>query len=232
MTEQDYKYEIPDLPDDLKFAKTDRERQYLDYINNLSSQVKKDFLTGFKHKSQFEAEQKDQGIYIFIDGDRLKEINDSMGHAGGTAAILGIRQGILDAVRVSRQESIKISRYGGDEFVIFMENVPLSTGVIVAKRIEQSIRKQNLATFYKGDDPRIKRMLGNWQLTASIGVGKTEQEADQNMYRAKHKGRARVEFTPPKVADVNIEILKFAAKLNQVGKLNLAQKLISSRSKK
>jgi diguanylate cyclase (GGDEF)-like protein len=187
-------YKVPQLPAELKKPTTEREKAYLDYIKGLVRQVQQDFMTGFLHKEEYSRRKSDfgAGVYIFIDGDGLKKINDSLGHAAGTAAILGISNGIKQALRGS--DEVIISRPGGDEFVIFVEGASVSTGVQIGKRILAKIQEQSIASFYEEDDEEVKQKLQDWPLNASVGVGKTEQEADKAMYKAKQKGRGRVEF--------------------------------------
>jgi diguanylate cyclase (GGDEF)-like protein len=223
-------YEVPQLPLELKKPTTERERAYLDYIKNLIRQVEQDFLTGFLHKEEYSRRKSDfgPGVHIFIDGDGLKKINDSLGHAAGTAAILGITNGIKQALRGS--DKVTISRPGGDEFVVFVEGASLSTGVQIAKRILAKIQEQSIASFYEENDDVVKQKLKDWPLSASVGVGKTEQEADKAMYKAKQKGRGRVEFFTsddqepngqPKAAKLN----KLIRQANKAGNKKLSSKL-------
>jgi len=211
-----HKYEIPTLPDELKFAKTDRERLYLAYIKQILQKVRQDFLTGLEHKEEFQAKEKGEGVYIFIDSDGLKKLNDSLGHAAGTAAILATANGIKQALR--QRDHASVSRYGGDEFVVHVEGVPLSAGVAIAKRILEAIHKQNIADFYDGDDAKLKETLGKIPLKASLGVGRTQAEADKAVYQAKDKGRNRVEFFSEgqeKASSLETKLLKIAERLDK-----------------
>ena len=188
-------YNIPKIPDALKHAKTLREKQYLQIIEELMSSVKKDPMTGLQHKEHFQGLDKGKGVFIMIDGDGLKKINDTYGHAAGHAAILSLSDGIKASLRSKDKATItNVTRAGGDEFLVHMENVlSLATGVSIAKRMLESINKQSMADHYNGDK-HIRDALSNMILQASIGVGFTEKEADEAMYKAKQKGRNRVEF--------------------------------------
>lgn len=193
--ESNYKYRVPALPDELKYARTEREKLYLSYIKDLLNKVKQDFLTGLEHKEEFQSRKKDQGIYIFIDSDGLKKLNDTLGHEAGTAAILATAAGIKQALR--QRDETSVSRYGGDEFVVHVAGVSLSSGVAIAKRILDSIHNQNIADFYEGNDDALRDALKKIPLKASLGVGKTQADADKAVYVAKSKGRDRVEFVAP-----------------------------------
>ena len=191
-----HQYVVPKIPDELKFGKTPREKQYLGIINQLLSVVRSDPMTGLTHKEHFRALEKRVGVYIMIDGDGLKKLNDRFGHEAGHSAILALADGIKAATRsgttVSRLKET-VTRAGGDEFIVHVEDVSISTGVLIANRILESIRRQSIAAKYVGEDATKKELEGI-KLTASLGVGYTEADADKALYKAKEKGRDRVEF--------------------------------------
>lgn len=235
---ESHKYIVPALPDELKFARTEREKLYLAYIKQLLLQVKQDFLTGLEHKEEFQSKLKEQGekgIFIFIDSDGLKKMNDTLGHAAGTAAILATADGIKKALR--EKDHASVSRYGGDEFVVHIADASLSTGVAIAKRILDSIHRQNIAHFYDGDDKELKSALSEVSLKASLGVGRTQEDADRALYVAKSRGRDRVEFTTPGEESTNHtatlvstkltlqRISNFVSPINRIRLLKVASKL-------
>ena len=191
-------YQVPDLPDELKHARTSRERKYLEIIERLYSTVSKDPMTGLQHKEHFRTQKKGPGVYIMIDGDGLKKLNDTYGHEAGHAAIMCLSDGIKATLRA--QDKVTVTppkadamRAGGDEFLVHIEGIPMSSGMAVAKRMLDNIHKQKLSKHFAGDKD-VKDALDHLTLKASIGVGYTEEEADKAMYKAKEKGRDRVEF--------------------------------------
>lgn len=187
-------YAIPAIPNDLKHAKTEREKQYLKIIDELLEVIKKDPMTGLTHKEHFRTIERPAGVYILVDGDGLKKINDTFGHTAGHAAILAISDGIKAVLR--QKDNITVTRSGGDEFIVHVEHVSTPTGIAIANRILESIRKQKISKHFHGD-AETKARLDELQLTASLGVGYTEEEADKALYKAKEKGRNRVEFHKP-----------------------------------
>jgi diguanylate cyclase (GGDEF)-like protein len=69
-------------------------------------------------------------LLLFIDLDGFKEVNDRLGHKAGDTALQHTAQRITGAVR----ESDTVGRWGGDEFVVFMEHVDrASVGEMIAK---------------------------------------------------------------------------------------------------
>lgn len=187
-------YNVPSIPNELKFAKTPREKEYLSIIKTLLETARQDPMTGLSHKEHFTTVNKGNGVFIAIDGDGLKKLNDTFGHDAGHAAILSISDGIKAVVRTTRGDEVThITRSGGDEFIVFLPNAALSTGVTVAKRILDSVRTQKISTHYVGDN-ETKAKLSAVKLSVSIGVGYTFKDADKAQYRAKENGRNRVEF--------------------------------------
>lgn len=126
---------------------------------------------------------------VFIDLDRFKVVNDSMGHTTGDALLVEIGSRLLAETR----ETDTVARFGGDEFVIALsgdagENIQLS----VLNRIMDSIAEPVLVNSHE---------LIN---TCSIGIsvypndGKNAEalikNADIAMYRAKELGRNNYQF--------------------------------------
>ncbi|NML15959.1 sensor domain-containing protein [Azohydromonas caseinilytica] len=129
---------------------------------------------------------------MFLDLDRFKEVNDSMGHEAGDVLL----QQVAQRLRANLRPDDLVARLGGDEFVVVL---PCAHGVASASAVAQKL----LAQF---DEP----MLVSGQevfVGASIGIalyprdGETKevlfQSADSAMYRAKAiKGNSYRFFTP------------------------------------
>jgi len=133
---------------------------------------------------------------LFIDFDRFKQVNDSLGHAAGDDLLKQIAQRLNqtlrpgDAVAVPERGMQVAARLGGDEFVVLLEGLQKPTDAgIVADRILAA-----LAVPYD--------VLGHvTHSTASIGIVHSDhpfdspdsllRDADAAMYEAKHSGRGR-----------------------------------------
>lgn len=190
-------YIIPVVPHELKYPSNLKEKKYLSIINKLLEITRQDPMTGLMHKEYYQQQRQPErtqiglrDVYIMIDGDGLKKLNDEFGHEAGHAAILSIADGIKAAIRPSDST---VTRLGGDEFLVHVQNASLATGVAIAKRILESIKKQKITTHYKGD-VKTKANLEGKTILASLGVGYSEANADKALYKAKEKGRGRVEF--------------------------------------
>ncbi len=125
---------------------------------------------------------------LFLDFDRFKNINDSLGHLAGDQLLKAISGRLQECLRPGDT----VSRFGGDEFAILLENVTeLSDATVVAERVQKAMTHPF--------------QLGSQQVfsSASIGIalGHSDYEraedllrdADMAMYRAKARGKARHE---------------------------------------
>jgi diguanylate cyclase (GGDEF)-like protein/PAS domain S-box-containing protein len=144
-----------------------------------------------------------QTAVMFVDLDRFKGINDSLGHAAGDALLKEVSRRLVNQLRVGDT----ICRIGGDEFVIVLPEVKRSSDVaqVAAKVIEQ------LAAPVVVDSRDLI-------VTASIGIAVFPDDgddaetlirsADAAMYYAKELGRANYQF--------------FTAEMNQAASRRLA----------
>ncbi|MCH8823871.1 MAG: EAL domain-containing protein [Planctomycetes bacterium] len=134
---------------------------------------------------------------LFLDVDRFKEVNDSLGHTAGDQLLIAIANRLVSCLRqgdtLSRSESNTISRIGGDEFVILLDGIKArSDASIVAERLQEALS----VPF----DLEGRSIVS----TASIGIAFNEldydspdhllRDADAAMYYAKAAGKARHEI--------------------------------------
>jgi diguanylate cyclase (GGDEF)-like protein len=124
---------------------------------------------------------------LFLDLDRFKVINDSLGHGAGDQLLEAVAERIGHTLR--RHETL--ARFGGDEFVILCEDI-FNDGDAVA--VAERVLKAFSLPFHVE--------LGETMAAASIGISVTSdpnqdpddliRDADAAMYRAKGAGGARV----------------------------------------
>ncbi|MGQ0840685.1 diguanylate cyclase [Actinokineospora sp.] len=135
---------------------------------------------------------------VLIDVDWFKGVNDAAGHAAGDAALREIAQ----LLRAECRAGDLIARWAGDEFVVLLSESPMDhstgltspVGVAVAERIRVAVDRHDWTA-----------VLGTTQRpTVSIGVAtgpdpleKLFANADVALYRAKRRGRNRVEVHQP-----------------------------------
>jgi diguanylate cyclase (GGDEF)-like protein len=124
---------------------------------------------------------------LFLDLDRLKEINDAYGHEAGNEVLKAVAQEVRAAVRASDLAA----RYGGDEFVVILTRTQQDGAERVAEALREGI--ENVGR-------RLGYPLG--AVTVSIGIAEYDPghpsggdllvNADRALYRAKAAGRNTV----------------------------------------
>jgi len=126
---------------------------------------------------------------MFLDLDRFKQVNDTLGHASGDALLLKITTRLQACLRP--QDTI--ARFGGDEFAILLDEVQsVSSAVRIADRIQHDVRQP--VDVY-GHEVLVSVSIGI--VMGSLEYGSGEQilrDADFAMYRAKANGKARYEI--------------------------------------
>ena len=129
---------------------------------------------------------------LFIDLDRFKDVNDSLGHAAGDEVLREVASRLSGCLR----EVDTIARHGGDEFVVLLEEIE------EPEEVEQVTARMREVLA----EPIADRGAGGMR-TSSIGVALYPRDgeemptlirrADRAMYRAKERGRNTVQFYTP-----------------------------------
>jgi len=166
-------------------------------VQALSLEVHTDALTGLLNRRAMTDVLMEQaqrwksgeggGAVLFLDVDRFKQINDTLGHDVGDQLLMAFAERIRGVVRASDQEA----RQGGDEFVIV---ISAREAEEVAKRVAQSLL----------DRVRLPMKIGERELAISTSIGiaivppghaathpEMLKEADMALYEAKAAGRDR-----------------------------------------
>ena len=133
------------------------------------------------------------GALLFLDLDRFKDVNDTLGHGAGDRLLRSVAERLQTVMRASDSlarfgdEEFTLARFGGDEFVVLCEELASENAAVrVAERVQEALR----APFELEGKEHL--------VTASIGivlVGRGERDAegllrdaDIAMYRAKERG--------------------------------------------
>lgn len=125
---------------------------------------------------------------LFLDLDRFKVVNDSLGHAAGDQLLVEIASRLAVCIR----ESDTLARLGGDEFTILLEGIKdLSDALRVCHRIQQALN-----TPFNLNGREVLATVSTGVALSTMGYDDPEQllhNADAAMYRAKALGKAQWE---------------------------------------
>lgn len=157
---------------------------------------------------------------LFIDLDRFKSINDSLGHTFGDKLLVESAKRINSSV----WDEDTVSRFGGDEYVILLKNLggDKETASLRAKKIASRIQQSFKAAF----------LIDNHELhiTSSIGIAlfpiheegieDIVKHADTAMYSAKDAGRNQIAFYLSEMHDRVIKRLNLEKDLRAAIKAN------------
>lgn len=136
----------------------------------------------------------DQVALLFIDLDRFKEVNDSLGHEAGDRLLSQVARRLLNCVR----EGDTVARLGGDEFTVILTDLHHYPNVEV---IAQKIIDRLAEPFrIKGETAHVSASVGVtiYPCDAADSQGLI-RNADQAMYAAKNAGRNQFRFFKKKM---------------------------------
>ena len=130
---------------------------------------------------------------VFLDVDRFKLVNDSLGHDAGDEVLVTVAQRLQRAVSTDEL----VARFGGDEFVVVVENKSPHDVAALVQRLRSAVAapidvagRQLTVSFSAG----IRSLSRDESLSAPVDVlvGALLRDADTAMYGAKEAGRDRV----------------------------------------
>ena len=189
-------YSFRDLTERLDAQQRIETLAYTDVLTGLPNRL----LLGQRVDLALRSAQRNGATFavMFIDLDRFKNINDSLGHAFGDRVLMEAASRIQQTLR----EVDTLCRVGGDEFVAFLQEADAFGAEIVARRILETLAQ-----------PFVVDAV-NFSLGCSIGVAmypadgrtldKLIQCADTAMYRVKERGRGNFRFYQPQM---NVDLL-------------------------
>ena len=189
-------YSFRDLTERLDAQKRIETLAYTDALTSLPNRL----LLGQRVAVALSSAQRSGATFaiMYIDLDRFKNINDSLGHAFGDRALMEASSRIQQTLR----EVDTLCRLGGDEFVAFLQAADALGAEIVARRILEKLSQ-----------PFVVDAV-NFSLGCSIGVAMYPADAltlddliqcaDTAMFRVKERGRGNFRFYQPQM---NVDLL-------------------------
>ncbi|MDQ5911346.1 MAG: hypothetical protein QG599_3443 [Pseudomonadota bacterium] len=203
---------------DITFQKeADLRIQHLAYYDALTHLPNRILLTQRAEQALAQAKRRGEELtLLFLDLDRFKEINDTLGHAEGDALLVAAATLIKDRIR----EADTISRMGSDEFTLLLPDTNQTDAMRLAEKLLTAFREPFVVA---GHSLRV---------TASIGIaiyphdGATFSDllknADTALHQAKQDGRDTLRFYDREMNQATFERLVLEAELRtaiQAGQL-------------
>jgi diguanylate cyclase (GGDEF)-like protein len=181
-------------------------KERTEYRHKTASMV--DLLTGIANRRGFlaeterlskrQAEEPQLAAVLLVDLDHFKLVNDHFGHAIGDRVL----QVFADTASGVIRQSDVLGRLGGEEFAVVLHNVARERALLIAERIRAAFAEA--ASVVDGRPVRSTVSVGMVMTDdADLDIAELLRQADQALYRAKERGRNRVEVAalelrPPK----------------------------------
>jgi diguanylate cyclase (GGDEF)-like protein len=191
--------------------------EYLAYHDSLTGLPNRSLFSRLLGQSIHQAHRHDRRLAVmFLDLDRFKQVNDTLGHEAGDQLLQEVAIRLKDCLR----DSDTVARLGGDEFVVLL---PELDEQMYAATVAQKILSATARPFL---------LLGQeFRVTASIGISTYPQDgldeqtltknADVAMYKAKEEGKNNFQFYSEKLNAHSLERLTLESGLRHA--LNLGE---------
>jgi len=171
-----------------------RKEAFYDALTGLPNRAL--FLDRLEHALARAVRSGDQLAVLFIDLDRFKIINDSLGHAAGDQLLIQVGARLRDSIRGSDT----VARLGGDEFTVVLEGP--SAVDDAAHAAERMLASLKAPFMLDGQPTYVSASIGIAGAADGDAIRDLMREADIALYRAKAGGRGRSTVYEPEMAGV------------------------------
>ncbi len=125
--------------------------------------------------------QEECGVFILLDIDNFKQVNDTYGHLIGDDIIVQV----ANQMRKCAGKQDIVARWGGEEFAMYLPNVALDKGLEIANQLLHNVRE------HTNPNVTISCGLSYWQSDQLETVRALFNRADAGLYTAKKSGKNR-----------------------------------------
>ena len=191
---------------------------FYDVLTNLPNRALfLDRLSGAAARSKARIERGKPGLFavLFLDLDRFKVVNDSLGHPRGDELLIRLAKRLGKCVRPGDT----VARLGGDEFTILVEDiVNVRDAIKVAERVQEELQ---LPFHLDGRDVFASASIGIAVSSVEYdSEGDLLRDADAAMYRAKEKGKSRYEMFDKSMHGEALSLLQLETDLRRAVERN------------
>ncbi|MGK9252668.1 EAL domain-containing protein [Paenibacillus humicus] len=182
---------IRDITERKKAEQKINQMVYLDALTGLPNRL----LLGdrLKQSLEFAKETAQQVGILFIDLDRFKYVNDTLGHSTGDLLLIQVSKRLRDCI----DSGDTVSRLGGDEFIILL---PGTTSDEISRKALLIVKSFAKPILISGNEMFVTPSIG---ISVYPGDGQTQetliQNADTAMYRVKEQGKNHFQFYTPEM---------------------------------
>ena len=179
----------------LFFYLTLKMRELARVNHRLNTLAREDGLTGLLNRSalidavrqhalqRLEAGTAQSDLFVVVDADHFKVINDNHGHAEGDAALRLIAGALRDSVR----ENDIVGRVGGEEFAILLKKVDHANAEYITDRLRRAVA--SIPFRPGGERHDLSVSIGGILTSDTLSFADLFKAADANLYEAKARGR-------------------------------------------
>jgi diguanylate cyclase (GGDEF)-like protein/PAS domain S-box-containing protein len=185
------------MTDMTKIVKANEEINFMAYHDSLTGLPNRDyFYQQLQHAIYLAKRSNTKLSILFIDLDRFKIINDTLGHQVGDEMLKAVAQRIENVTR----DSDTLARIGGDEFLLLMENIDSENdAAIVSEKIINVIKQPIIVeehTLHTSASIGISIFPGDGEICSTL-----VKCADSAMYHAKDEGKSTYRYYTEKLSE-------------------------------
>jgi diguanylate cyclase (GGDEF)-like protein len=125
---------------------------------------------------------------LFIDIDNFKSINDLYGHTIGDRML----ETLAECVKKSIRSDYKVVRFGGDEFIVLLENTTIDEAYQVAERVRSNANSMDITRYVPDQSLSLSIGVANSLMLRTRSISSLIKKADIAMYRSKGIGKNKV----------------------------------------
>jgi len=159
-------------------------RSYVDSLTGLLNRLSLDTIAPRELKLS-QRHNKALSLLV-IDLDNFKQVNDSYGHLAGD----NVLKSISEVVKASVRETDQVFRFGGEEFVVLLNESDARCAQITAERIRKNISDTEMQ--FENDTFNVTTSVGISAISKNDSFETLFQRADEAVYQAKREGKNRV----------------------------------------